>query len=345
MISALLLVVSGLTVAQGGNHYFVSPGGSDSASGQSPAYAFATIQKALDTAPTGSTVHLAAGVYRQDVVTRRDGVTVTGPSGAVVQGAGAARIWQVQHDRITLSGFSIDGLVGPPDMPDGYRDKLIYAMSTTAGDGVDGLRINGMRLANAGGECVRLRYLHTNADVSFNRIGPCGVHDFQFPGGGKNGEGVYIGTAPEQQGKNGAPDDRPDVSTGNRVHHNVFDTKGNECVDIKENSTGNVAEYNLCTGQRDPNSAGFDSRGNGNSFRFNAAYGNVGAGIRFGGDTPADGTSNDAYGNVIVGNAAGGIKFQATPQGRVCGNAMYGNTGGNAVGTYASQFHPTQSCE
>jgi hypothetical protein len=346
--AGVCLLIAGLPAAAGAsvanNNYFVSPAGSDSASGTSSSRPFATIQRALDVAPTGSTIHLAAGIYRQDAITRRDGVTVTGPATAVVQGGGAARVWQVQHDRITLSGFTIDGLFGSPATPDGYRDKLIYAISTTPGDGVDRLTIRGMTLTNAGGECVRLRYLLTNSEVSNSKIGPCGVHDFQFPGGGKNGEAIYIGTAPEQQGANGAPDARPDVSRGNRIHDNVIDTRGNECVDIKENSTANVVEHNLCTGQRDPQSAGLDARGSGNTFRFNTVYGNTGAGIRFGGDTPADGTNNDAYGNSITGNRAGGIKFQATPQGRICGNAMSGNTGGDAVGTYAAQFTPTQPC-
>ena len=342
LIAGLSAATAGATVA--GTNYFVSPAGSDSASGTSTSRAFATIQHALDVAPSGSTVHLAAGTYLQDAVTRRDRVTVTGPATAVVQGGGAARILQVHHDGITLSGFTIDGLVGSPTTPDGYRDKLIYAIGTTPGDGVDRLTIRGMTLANAGGECVRLRYLLTNSEVSNSKIGPCGVHDFQFPGGGKNGEAIYIGTAPEQQGANGAPDARPDISTGNRVHHNVIDTRGNECVDIKENSTANVVEYNVCTGQRDPQSGGMDSRGNGNTFRYNVIHGNTGAGIRFGGDTPADGAGNDAYGNSITGNSAGGIKFQATPQGRICGNAMSANTGGDAVGTFGAQYRPTEPC-
>jgi hypothetical protein len=59
----------------------------------------------------------------------------------------------------------------------------------------------------------------------------------------------------------------------------------------------------------------------GNTFRYNVIRDNLGAGVRFGGDTPADGANNDAYDNVIVKNAAGAIKFQATPQGMVCGNA------------------------
>jgi parallel beta-helix repeat protein len=324
--------------------YYVSPSGRDANAGTSASTPYATIQKALSSAPSGATIHLASGTYRQDLTTVRAGVTVTGPADAVVVGGGAARVIQVRHDSVTLSGFTVDGKHATTNSESSYRDKLIYAMGGTAGDGVSGLRILGMTIRNAGGECVRLRYLVTKAEVANNRIGPCGAYDFMFSGGGKNGEGVYIGTAPEQQGQNGAPDGRADVSRDNVVHHNAFNTQGNECVDIKENSTANTVEHNTCTGQRDPESAGFDSRGSGNTFRFNTATGNKGAGIRFGGDTSSDGRNNNAYRNTITGNAAGGIKFQASPQGQICGNTMSGNTGGNAVGTYKSQFNPTVTC-
>ncbi|WP_410813894.1 DUF1565 domain-containing protein [Micromonospora sp. 067-2] len=326
------------------NQVYVSPAGDDSATGSAGA-PFATLQRALDAAPSGATVHLAAGAYLQDAVTRQPGVTITGPRGAVLRGAGGSRILQVRHDRTTLSGFTVDGLYGAQDSRDGYRDKLIYVMGTTPGDGVDGLRIRGMRLTNAGGECLRMRYLITGADVAYNEIDRCGVDDFVFSGGGKNGEGIYLGTAPEQQGLNGAPDARADVSRDNRIHHNRINTRGNECVDIKENSTANVVEFNWCTGQVDDKSAGLDARGSGNTFRFNVVTGNLGAGVRFGGDRPTDGIDNSVYGNVVAGNAAGGIKFQATPQGRVCGNLMYDNGGGDSVGTYRDLFTPTASCE
>ena len=217
-------------------------------------------------------------------------------------------------------------------------------MSRTAGDGVTGFRLVDMAVANAGGECVRLRYLVSGALLEGNDIGPCGVFDFRFGGGGKNGEGVYVGTAPEQRGRNGAPDDRADVSTGNVVRGNAIDTAGNECVDIEEDSRDNLVESNTCTGQLDPNSGGMDARGNDNTFRANSITGNTGAGIRFGGDAPEDGRGNSAQDNTITGNAAGGIKFQAGPQGAVCGNVMSDNAGGDSVGTYGREYEPGRSC-
>ena len=55
-----------------------------------------------------------------------------------------------------------------------------------------------MALANAGSECVRLRYVH-NAEIAGSDINNCGVYDFRFNAGGNNGEGVYIGTSPGPQ--------------------------------------------------------------------------------------------------------------------------------------------------
>ncbi|GAA1369395.1 DUF1565 domain-containing protein [Streptomyces beijiangensis] len=324
--------------------YYVSPSGSDANSGTSSGSPLATVQRALDLAPSGAVVHLASGTYLQDVVTRRPDVTVTGPSTAVLKGAGNARIVQVQHDGTVLDGFTVDGLFGSSSDVSGYRLKLIYVMSTTPGNGVGGLRITGMTLKNAADECLRLRYLVTSADVSGNTISDCGVADFRFGGGGKNGEGIYLGTAPEQQGANGAPDAAADISRGNRIHHNTIATHGNECVDVKENSTANYVEYNDCSAQRDPSSAGLDARGSGNTFRYNTVHDNLGSGIRLGGDTETDGINTGIYGNTITGNAGGGIKFMRTPQGPVCTNTMSGNTGGNAVGTYGSQYAPTGPC-
>ena len=110
-----------------------------------------------------------------------------------------------------------------------------------------------MTFKNAGGECVRLRYFAQHNEIATSRHSRrCGVHDFRFKAGGKNGEGIYIGTAPEQRGDGKNPTTDPDLSNGNWIHHNSFDTQGNECVDIKEAASGNLVENNRCTGQRDP---------------------------------------------------------------------------------------------
>lgn len=308
-----------------------------------------SIQNAVDKAMPGDVIELSPGEYFQDIITKRDGmsespIVLRGPKQAVLKGTGGSRVLTINHSYITLDGFTIDGLNGSPDAKSSYRDKLIYAIGIKPNQGPSHLRIINMSIKNAGGECVRLRYFSKENEIAYNTIGPCGAIDYIFNGGGKNGEGIYIGTAPEQRSDKKNPDTQVDQSNNNHIHHNTIDTQGNECVDIKEGSSFNVVEYNTCTGQKDPESGGLDSRGNNNVFRFNTIQFSKGAGIRLGGDDDSDGINNDVYQNTIINNALGGIKFQRTPQGRVCGNEMKDNETGNSVGQYGEDFTPDKSC-
>ncbi len=310
---------------------------------------FATITRALADARPGDTVRLRPGTYAEDVATVRPGVTVTGPRDAVLTGAGTSgRVFQVHHDDTTLRGFTIDGRVCAELVEACYRDKAVYVVGTVAGDGVSGTRILGMRIANLGGECLRIKYLATHSLVTGNTIGPCGAYDFAIPntGTGQNGEGVYIGTAPEQTDRNPSPE--PDASNHNRVVGNVIDTRGGECVDIKEGASHNEVAHNICTGQhpRNGNSGAMDTRGSHNTFRSNHIHHNAAAGVRIGGDRPGDAVGNDVRDNVISSNARGGIKVQDPgPHGRICGNVMRDNVGGNVVGDHAHRIgDPTAPC-
>ncbi|MCU0490216.1 MAG: right-handed parallel beta-helix repeat-containing protein [Chloroflexaceae bacterium] len=307
--------------------YYVNPSGNDANSGLTAARPFQHIQHALDLALPGDTIRLAPGDYMQDLVSQHNGtlhapITITGPAQAVVRGAGAKRIIEINHDFLTLSGFTIDGLAGPPDQKGSYRDKLLYVLGQTPYEGVNGLRVLGMNFKNAGGECLRLRYFAQHNEVADSTFVNCGVYDFRFAGGGKNGEAIYIGTAPAQldDGKN--PTSDPDQSNNNWIHRNSFNTWGNECVDIKEGASGNIVEHNRCTGQQDAKSAGLSGRGSGNTFRFNEVYGNVGAGVRLGGKQPADGTNNAVYNNTLHDNQAGSMQVERWPQARICGNLV-----------------------
>jgi hypothetical protein len=327
--------------------YFVDPATNRTGTGTS-GDPLPSIQKALERALPGDTIRLASGRYLQDFRTVRDGrqgdpIIIEGPRTAIVSGAGEPRVAQVNHDYIELRGFTIDGKHSDGDSEDSYRDKLIYAIGARAGDGVTGVRIIGMHLKNAGGECVRLRYQAQRNEVAHSTIQNCGVYDFVYDGGGKNGEGLYVGTAPEQLGKNGAPDSAIDHSNNNWIHHNAFDTRGNECVDIKEGSSGNIVEHNSCTGQKDKDSAGLDARGNGNVFRHNTVYKNRGAGIRLGGDTAQDGIQNSAYANTLRDNAVGSLKILTGPQGKICGNIVAGKKT-ETTGKFGKQLNPRQPC-
>lgn len=338
-----------LPIMASATDYFVSPSGLDTHSGLAIDKPLATIQRAIDHAGPGDTIHLAHGTYRQDLISKRAGtasqpILIEGGQPAIIRGAGKGRVIQINHSFIHLKGFTVDGLHGDARSKSGYRDKLIFIQSIEANIPVKGVSLTGLHLRNAGGECLRLRYLVQYSEIANNSFSECGVHDFVFNDGGKNGEAIYIGTAPEQLNDGKNPNNAVDTSNNNRVHHNYMDTRGNECVDIKEGSSGNIVEYNVCTGQRDPESAGLDARGSGNTFRYNETYGNLGAGVRLGGDTNTDGIHNNVYGNLIHDNQGGGIKVQRSPQGALCGNTMRDNVGGDSVGAYGSKYKPTAAC-
>lgn len=309
-----------------------------------------SIQQALELANPGDTIKLHDGEYFEDFHTVRSGgkdlpIVITGSPKAVVLGAGNARIVQIHHNYIVLDGFTINGKFRKGDAADSYRKKLIYVVSKTKDKGVSGLIIQNMNLKNAADECLRLRYLVTGSEIHHNHIKNCGILDFQFHGGGKNGEGIYLGTAPEQRNNGHSPDNQPDVSRANWIHHNVIETNGNECVDIKEAATENVVEYNTCIGQKDPKSGGLDARGSGNVFRYNLIKQCVGAGIRLGGDEDTDGIDNEVYGNRVEGCLGGGIKIERAPQRAVCGNTFTAiKPSRYAVGKKRATFSPSAAC-
>jgi hypothetical protein len=359
----LCVVSLALAAPASATDWYVSPTGSDTNDGRSPSAAFATIQRGIDAAQPGDTVQLAAGTYAQNVRSVRSGlagspITLRGPREAVVTGCGCGadgnRIVEINHSFITVDGFTIDGLWrAPGSSASDYRDKLLYVLGKQARSpggpaAIDGLRVVNLALKNAGGECLRLRYFVKNAEVAFNTITTCGVVDFRFGGGGKNGEAIYVGTSNTQWADGKNPNANPDESTNNWIHHNGIDTDGNECVDLKEGTYDNIIENNDCTGQRDPDSGGFDSRGDKNVFRYNTVYSNTGAGVRLGGCSPSPdcprqyGLENDVYENTISNNAYGAIKVMFCPQRKICGNVLAGN--GSGKGACGATYDYEASC-
>ncbi len=320
--------------------YYVSPDQKDS------------IQKALDKAMPGDIIHLKPGIYYQDFDTKRPGtarapIIITGPAEAIIKGSGRTRIAQIFHDHHHLKGFTFDGLVGDPNDLNSYRDKLLYVQGTGNKEGVNGLKVMNMTFKNSGGEAVRIRYFSHHNEIAYSTFENTGVYSFKFDKDGKNGESIYIGTSSNQweDGKNSTQD--PDQSNHNWIHHNYFDTKGNEAVDIKEGAMYNIIEYNTVTGQKDPDSGCLASRGDKNILRYNTIFGCGGAGIRVGGNIVRGhqyGVDNEVYGNKIYNNKNGGVKIQAEPQKIICGNEMFNNKRGNAVGSYSLNFNPALAC-
>lgn len=278
----------------------------------SSATPYPRITQALAVAMPGDTVLVGRGRYAEEVRTVRPGrpgapIRVVGRPGAHLagpHGRARGRLVQVLHDYVTVASLELSD-----------ANILVWVQ------GASHVRLLRSRLHDAGGEYVRLKGFAKANEVAGNVIARCGRARFNLATGTKNGEAVYIGTAPEQAGG------RPDRSDGNRVHHNRIAATA-ECVDVKEASSGNLVERNRCSGGDDPDGAGLSSRGDHNSFRSNRSTGHAGAGIRLGGDRPGQGVRNDVVGNTLTDNTGYGLKVMRRPQGRITGNTFARNRGG-----------------
>jgi hypothetical protein len=296
------------------------PGGDGSA--ERP---FGSIQQALEQARPGQTIRVGPGDYRESLRSvqpgRRDAPITLEGRDATLRGEGVDHLVRLTHDHIVLRGFAL-------------RDASTLVVIS----GATGVRVLDNDLGEAEGECVRIRYQSVDNEVAGNDIHDCGVEDFDLEADEKNGEGVYIGTAPEQLDDN--PTDEPDASNANRVRDNRIDVPA-ECVDIKEDARANIVEDNVCTGSRDPEGGGLSSRGIGTILAGNRSSGHAGAGIRLGGDSDDDGTDSVVTGNVLVDNDGVGLRVAATPQRALCDNEIRGN--GEGV-TDLDGVDPTDSC-
>jgi hypothetical protein len=268
---------------------------------------FGLIPDALAAARPGDLVSVGPGIYPGFATAgpgRPDAPIVIKGTAAAVRGDGSeGRLVEILHDHVTLTGF---------DIAEGDIGVWIF--------GATGVRLTGNVIHELAGECVRVKYHAHDNEIVGNRIEGCG-QDFDTDDGNKNGEGVYIGTSPEQIDRNPTPE--PDASDGNWVHGNFIKTPA-ECVDIKEGASNNLVEGNLCRGGRDPDGAGFSVRGNANTVRDNVSEDHDGAGIRLGGDGTGDGVDNVVTGNRLSGNDGYAVKVQREPQRMVCGNEISG---------------------
>jgi hypothetical protein len=351
-----VLLVSFVPASSGSSEapgtYFVSPQGNDENEGQSAESPFSTIQAALARAEAGDTIRIQPGEYLQDFSTVRSGapgapirlIAERGEDGrvAIIRGAGNSHIVDIQHSHIWLEDLIINGLVGPAAEVDGYRSKLVYVLGGGGeSKGVSGVRLLRLTLRNAGTECVRFKFSVSKSEVAESLLENCGVWDFRFDRGMKNGEAIYIGTAPEQ-----LPEDYPDphdLSSENWIHGNWFRTNGAECVDVKEGSSRNLVEKNDCSGQLDPDSGGISIRGHHNIVRDNIVHHNVGAGIRLGGDEPTDGIHNEVVGNRIHDNRFAALKIMSHPQAKICGNRIW-NQASIVRGNRVENVDPDEKC-
>lgn len=356
MSRVIYLVLCMVSLEAFAQSYFVSVAGNDGASGIRVTEAFKTITRAVEEANAGDTIYVMPGVYKENIETVRDGyenapIVIQGlrsSSGYAVYGStntnilpkavikppqsDNGRLVQVRHNHIHIKDVVIDGLDGDSNVAESYSDKLLYVHNGERLEGLTGIHISRVTLRNAGGECVRFRFNVSYSSIKDSSISNCGVHDFQFDKGGKNGEGVYVGTSINQwdDGKN--PTSDPDVSNNNVFARNVINTQANECIEMKEGAHSNRIIDNTCMGQLDGNSGGFSSRGNDNYFYGNRVITPAGSGFYFASKSQHYGKNNVAKENEIFGAGRYGIDDRGD-EANLCGNvSRYDKQGASSSG-------------
>ena len=313
--------------APGSRYRYVDAAATTAGDG-SKAHPYRALQSGVSSALPGDVVLAAKGTYIGPVSTVRAGelgrpIVLLGQPGATLRGVAVDqdRLVTLVHSWTVLQGFTLTN-----------ADKGVWLQ------GASHVVVRFNTITGLGGECVRVKYLATSNEVAGNTIGPCGLQNFNLKDDNKNGEGIYIGTAPEQLNRN--PTDVPDASDGNWIHDNVIRPRA-ECVDVKEGAERNVIERNTCSGGLDPDGSGLDLRGNHNVLRFNAVSDYVGKGVRLGGDSSDQGIDNDVYGNLLQDTGSYAVGVMRTPQGRICGNTIHANKPG-AVNV--DSVWPTAAC-
>lgn len=356
VVVGLAAVSVGSTPARAqGSVYYVNPDtkvGNNANTGTSGSAPFATLQKALDVAQAGATINLAAGTYREAVITKRAGtaaapITVKGPQEgrdrAVLYGLGG-RVFSIDHSYYTLTGFTIDGQqnIARSEYPNvtslsqieafknsvqakAVNSKLVYVGASTTSADIVGTTISNMFLNGSGGECVRFRNRAANSLIVDSVIQWCGM---RASGSGDqytyhNAEGVYIGTSPKSTDQ---PFAANDTSNNIVVRNSTVNTYGSECFEVKENANRNRLENSDCGWNDEPSTfqgSNVELRGDHNTVLGSRLSQSRSWNLKLASDsTTYDKGGNTAQGTTFSGAATYPIINKQTGSGPFCGNTI-----------------------
>lgn len=165
---------------------YVATTGDDSNPG-TEAQPLKTIQRAASLARPGTSVHVAAGTYFENVVTKVHGARAARIRfvsdtkwGAQIVGGGTEGVWTNRGDYTDIVGFDISG--------SGRLGILNLASHTLIQDNhVHDLRVSGGCTSAGGAGIHNANYLASDSDIIANV-----VHDIGVPGGCIGIHGIYV---------------------------------------------------------------------------------------------------------------------------------------------------------
>lgn len=140
--------------------WYVAPGRTGGGTQASP---FGRIQDALDVASAGETVTVSAGIYNESIVTKRNGVRVTGVGVVTVTASG--RVLDVQHTAM-FEDLRLDGQFGPSD--------TVRVLANS-------VQFRRVEVFNSGRDCIDVR------DVSGLLVTDSDIHDCVWAGNDAHG--------------------------------------------------------------------------------------------------------------------------------------------------------------
>jgi hypothetical protein len=348
-----------------GHDWYVSSGGNDRNPG-TPDQPLASPQAGLSHAHAGDTIHLEGNFTGVNIETVRDGepgapITMESDGGTLVGATGLGRIITIQHSNLVFRNLTLDGQHGPATDITQFTGKGVYAEGTAARP-VHDLEFDNLAVMRTAGECVRLKHANS-VRITVRNISSCGRSvalnaQRTKPNGDtvENGEGIYVGTAPDQIQPGEGPDQTSNIEIRGITRDSQIATGATEGVELKQGTGVNGPNYVhdlTITNTTWPSSAGINLEGT-NARLYGLEMEHNSAGVRIGTALPA--TPQDGTGNSIRGNTFGDAGTPASPHfkfftkdnagtNQICGNQAVGPWQIDTVrGEHVSGFDPGQPC-
>jgi hypothetical protein len=304
---------------------YVSTAGLDTNTG-TLAKPFRTITRAAKAAKPSTTIHVAAGTYRENVSTTLHGTATARIRyvsdtkwGAKVIGSGAEGMWTNKGNYTDITGFDISG--------PGRLGVLNYASNTLVSNNhIHNLTISGGCNGSGGAGVVNANYSGSNGDIIGNV-----VHDIGVPGACNGVQGIYSS------------------NLGGKILNNIVYRASAYGIHLWHAATGVVIANNTVFANGSSGMGGGIVTGSGDSpggmqlkdtkVINNIVYNNPRASIMqycYSG-VACIGSGNVTANNLVYGNGSGVSLKTGTATGTITLNPLFVNYQANGTGNYRLQ--------